>query len=115
MAARSFPQNEEVALFAEIYDNSGGTAHKVDITTTVTTDEGKVLFKVDEERDSADLGGKRGDEPHQDRNRGGGLERPEGHGCGRHHGDLGVGEAIVAPHLLPQQAVAIGGLPSEVL
>jgi hypothetical protein len=60
VAARSFPQNEEVALFAEIYDNSGGTPHKVDITTTVTTDEGQVLFKVDEQRDSSDLGGKTG-------------------------------------------------------
>ena len=37
----SFPQNDEIALFAEVYDNAGGTPHKVDITTTVTTDEGK--------------------------------------------------------------------------
>ncbi|MBI3401798.1 MAG: VWA domain-containing protein [Acidobacteria bacterium] len=60
VAARSFAQNEEVALFAEIYDNQGGTPHKVDITTTVTTDEGKVMFKTDEARDSTDLGGKTG-------------------------------------------------------
>ena len=59
-AARSFPQNDEVAVFAEVYDNSGGTPHKVDITTTVTTDEGKVMFKTEEQRDSADLGGKSG-------------------------------------------------------
>jgi VWFA-related protein len=59
-AARSFAQNEELALFAEVYDNAGGTPHKVDITTTVTTDEGKVLFKTEETRDSADLGGKTG-------------------------------------------------------
>ena len=60
MALRAFPQNDEIALFTEVYDNAGGTPHKVDITTTVTTDEGKVLFKTDEVRDSADLGGKRG-------------------------------------------------------
>ena len=59
-AARSFPQNDEVAVFAEVYDNSGNTPHKVDITTTVTTDEGKVMFKTEEQRDSADLGGKSG-------------------------------------------------------
>ncbi len=60
VAARSFPQNEEVALFAEVYDNAGGTPHKVDITTTITTDDGKVMFKTEETRDSADLGGKTG-------------------------------------------------------
>ena len=59
-ALRSFPQNDEVGLFAEIYDNETKAAHKVDITTTVTTDEGKVMFKTDEQRDSADLGGKTG-------------------------------------------------------
>jgi VWFA-related protein len=57
---RTFPQNDEIALFAEIYDNQGGTPHKVDITTTITTDEGKVLLKTNEERDSADLKGKTG-------------------------------------------------------
>lgn len=60
IALRSFPQNDEIVLFTEVYDNAGGTPHKVDITTTVTTDEGKVLFKTDETRDSSDLGGKRG-------------------------------------------------------
>jgi VWFA-related protein len=60
VALRAFPQNDEIGLFTEVYDNAGGTPHKVDITTTVTTDEGKVLFKTDEVRDSTDLGGKRG-------------------------------------------------------
>ncbi len=59
-AMRSFPQNDEVALFAEVYDNEAKTPHKVDITTTVTTDEGKVVFKTDEQRDTADLQGKTG-------------------------------------------------------
>jgi VWFA-related protein len=60
IALRSFPQNDEIALFAEVYDSAGSTPHKVDIVTTVTTDEGKVMFKTDETRDSTDLGGKRG-------------------------------------------------------
>jgi VWFA-related protein len=59
-AAREFHADDELALFAEIYDNTAATAHKVDITTTVTADEGKVMFKTDETRDSADLQGKSG-------------------------------------------------------
>ncbi len=60
VSLRRFPQNDELALFTEVYDNSGTSPHKVDITTTVTTDEGKQMFKTEETRDSADLGGKRG-------------------------------------------------------
>ena len=60
VALRAFPQNDEIVLFTEVYDNAGASPHKVDITTTVTTDEGKVLVKTDETRDSTDLGGKRG-------------------------------------------------------
>ena len=60
ISLRSFPQNDEVALFAEVYDNEASKPHKVDIVTTITTDEGRVLFKTDETRDSSDLGGARG-------------------------------------------------------
>jgi hypothetical protein len=60
ISLRAFPQNDEIVLFTEVYDNEGGKPHKVDITTTITTDEGRVLFKTDETRDSADLGGARG-------------------------------------------------------
>ena len=59
-AARVFPQNDELAPFVEVYDNEPSKPHKVDITATVTTDEGKVLFKNDEVRDSTELQGKRG-------------------------------------------------------
>ena len=45
VAARSFPQNDDVALFVEVYDNDAAKPHKVDITTTVTSDEGKVMIK----------------------------------------------------------------------
>jgi VWFA-related protein len=60
VAIRAFPQNDEIALFAEVYDNASATPHKVDISTTITSDDGKQLFKSNEERDSADLGGKSG-------------------------------------------------------
>jgi VWFA-related protein len=60
VGVRVFPPNDEIALFAEVYDNAAATAHKVDITTTVMTDEGKVVYKTDEARDSADLQGKSG-------------------------------------------------------
>ena len=60
VAVRTFPANDEIKLFAEVYDNAGATPHKVDITATVTTDEGKVMFKNEEQRDSSDLGGKTG-------------------------------------------------------
>src|SRR5262245_22887465 len=60
VAVRTFPANDEVKVFAEVYDNAGATPHKVDITATVLTDEGKVLFKNEEQRDSSDLGGKSG-------------------------------------------------------
>ena len=57
---RTFPQNDELALFAEIYDNSGKAPHKVDIVTSVLTDEGKPLFKTNDERDSSELQGAKG-------------------------------------------------------
>jgi VWFA-related protein len=59
-ALRSFPQSDTIALFAEIYDNSASSPHKVDISSTIKTDEGRVLFKADEERDSSEFGGQRG-------------------------------------------------------
>jgi hypothetical protein len=60
VAVRTFAANDQIHLFTEVYDNAGATPHKVDITTTVTTDEGKVMFKTEETRDSSDLGGQRG-------------------------------------------------------
>jgi hypothetical protein len=60
IAARTFPQNDEIALFAEIYDNQTGPAHRVDITTTIQTDDGLVLFKAEDERNSSELQGSKG-------------------------------------------------------
>jgi VWFA-related protein len=60
IALRQFPQNDEIALFTEVYDNQAASPHKVDILTTVTSDDGKVLIKAEDERDSAELGGANG-------------------------------------------------------
>jgi len=57
---RVFSQNEEVTLFTEVYDADGDKPHTVDIMTTVLSDSGQQLFKSNEQRSSADLGGKRG-------------------------------------------------------
>jgi len=60
VAARAFAQNDELAVFTEVYDNSGSAPHKVDIVTSVLTDEGRVLFKNEETRDSSELEGAKG-------------------------------------------------------
>jgi hypothetical protein len=57
---RTFSRDDGIVLFAEVYDNEAASPHKVDITSTVTSDDGKVVYKTDEERSSADLLGKRG-------------------------------------------------------
>jgi hypothetical protein len=67
VAQRTFTQNDELALFAEIYDNSGTNPHKVDITTSILTDEGRVLFKNEEVRDSSELQGAKGGYGHTSR------------------------------------------------
>jgi VWFA-related protein len=60
-AQRAFQRGDELALFAEIYENApGAPAHKVDVTTTVRSDEGRVLFQNQEERNSTELQGGRG-------------------------------------------------------
>ncbi|MBS1819924.1 MAG: VWA domain-containing protein [Acidobacteria bacterium] len=64
---RVFPQNDEIAIFAEIYDNTGKAPHKIDIVTSVLTDEGKVVFKVEDQRDSSELGGSKGGYGYQTR------------------------------------------------
>jgi VWFA-related protein len=60
VAARSFPQNDQLAIFTDVYDNDVSPVHKVDITMTLRSDEGRVMFKNEEERSTADLAGKPG-------------------------------------------------------
>lgn len=58
--ARDFRVGDELVLFAEIYDNEGGKPHQVDITASILTDEGREVFKNQEQRASSELGGARG-------------------------------------------------------
>ena len=56
----TFPQNDQIAFFTDVYDNDVSPVHTVDITATLTSDEGRVVFKNAEERSTADLAGKKG-------------------------------------------------------
>ncbi len=60
-ARREFQRGDELALFAEVYENAAGSAaHKLDITTTVRADDGRVVLQNQEERSSTELKGGRG-------------------------------------------------------
>ena len=54
---REFPVGDEVALFAEVYDNTGKAPHKVDIAAAVKAEGGQTVFETREERDSSELAG----------------------------------------------------------
>jgi len=60
VASRTFAQSDQIAFFTDIYDNDLSAVHTVDITGTLTADEGRVVFKNAEERSTADLAGKKG-------------------------------------------------------
>ena len=60
VAVRDFPRGDEMAMFAEVYDNETKTPHTVDITTTVVGEDGKTVFTASEERQSSELQGKPG-------------------------------------------------------
>jgi hypothetical protein len=57
---REFGQNDELALFAEIYDNTGPQAHKVALSATVLAEGGQTVFQTREERESSELKGQAG-------------------------------------------------------
>lgn len=57
---REFPQNDEIALFAEVYDANAGQPHKVDISLTVKAEGGTTVFQTREEHDSSELKGNAG-------------------------------------------------------
>lgn len=73
IAIRTFPQNDEITLFAEVYDRTSSAPHRVDITTRIRSDEGTVYFNATEERDSSELQGARGGYGHTARVPLGGL------------------------------------------
>lgn len=57
---REFPQGDEVALFAEIYDNTADRPHKVNIRASLKAEGGQSVFQTSEERDSSELKGSSG-------------------------------------------------------
>jgi VWFA-related protein len=57
---RDFRVGEELTVLSEIYDNQGKTPHRVDIATTLRSDDGRELYKHEDERSSSELGGARG-------------------------------------------------------
>jgi hypothetical protein len=59
-AYREFPQIDELAFFAEVYDNSGRQPHKVGLVATVKAEGGQTVFQAKEERDSSELAGSSG-------------------------------------------------------
>ena len=54
-ASREFQREDTMSVFAEVYDNLGPTPHRVVITTTVLSDEGKTVFTTSDERRSDEL------------------------------------------------------------
>jgi VWFA-related protein len=57
---REFSVDDEIALFTEVYDNQLTPRHMVDISTSVITDDGRVVFTTSDTRSSDELEGKRG-------------------------------------------------------
>jgi hypothetical protein len=56
IASRTFSQDDEIAAFAEIYDDDV-RPHQVDIVTTLRSVDGDVVFKRVEDRESSELQG----------------------------------------------------------
>jgi VWFA-related protein len=54
---RTFAVGDELALFAEVYDNTGKQPHKVDLEATLKAEGGQTVFQTREERDSSELAG----------------------------------------------------------
>jgi hypothetical protein len=54
-SVRQFQSNDELGVYAELYDNRRAPAHKVDVVTTVRTSDGRVVLRNELERSSDDL------------------------------------------------------------
>jgi hypothetical protein len=54
---REFSQGDEIALFAEVYDNLGKAPHKVEIEASLRSEGGQAVFQTRESHDSSELAG----------------------------------------------------------
>jgi hypothetical protein len=59
-AGREFRAGDELVAFAEVYDNRASSPHVVEITTTLVADDGREVYRSQEERSTTELGGKSG-------------------------------------------------------
>jgi VWFA-related protein len=59
-AVREFPSGDQLAIAVDVYDNKVATPHRVEIRTTVTADDGNVVFNSTDERKSEELKGVNG-------------------------------------------------------
>jgi hypothetical protein len=59
-STRAFRSGEELALAVEVYDNEAKTPHSVDITTSLVADDGRELYKHEDQRSTSELGGSSG-------------------------------------------------------
>jgi VWFA-related protein len=59
-ASRDFPSGDLLSIFTEIYDRELATPHSVEIKTTVTSDDGRILFSTSDTRKSDEIGAKAG-------------------------------------------------------
>ena len=57
VAIREFPTGDDLVLAVDVYDNKASTAHRVEIRTTLTADDGNVVFNTREERRTEELKG----------------------------------------------------------
>jgi VWFA-related protein len=58
--ARDFSAADTLLVYAEVYDNQAGTPHEVEVTTTLTAEDGRTVFKTAEQRSSDEIQGARG-------------------------------------------------------
>ena len=59
-ASREFPRGDNLAVFAEVYDNVPKTPHRVEIVAAVLADDGKVVHTTSDIRKSEELQGATG-------------------------------------------------------
>ena len=60
-SVRDFARNDQIALFAEVYENRpGAPTHSIELVTTMRAEDGRVVFENREQRSSSDLQGKTG-------------------------------------------------------
>jgi len=59
-AARSFAQDDELAVFAEVYDDGARPWHQVEVVTTIRSAGGDVVFERIDDHESGEFKGTRG-------------------------------------------------------